>query len=313
MTARFLTPLFLALTLLPMSMAPAFAQRSGEAVLLLGVQRAGKVNPQLTKSLRDALNKAGETLAKDNALVGPERLCNNEACFSQLASREGASSVLSAQIQDTPSGPFITMSVYDADRHVTGIERMVCDKCTQPQTITALVDLGTRILRDAREKRNATAAEAPSSPSSGTTPSMSGSTPTSGTTQPADVTATPAPTPAPATALPMEPPTQPANGDFFSRWPKQRKVAAGVLAGLLVATLIPTIALFATDGQETSLIGCTSNSGLCKLRTRPLWAAGFGISGALAIGIGITFAWPQPKSNTNSQPVDISSVPAEAK
>lgn len=311
MTARFLTPLFLALTLLPVTTAPALAQRSGEMVLLLGVQRAGKVDPKLTRSLRDALTKAGETLAKDNALVGPERLCNNEACFSQLASREGAASVLSAQIQDTPSGPFLTMSVYDADRQVTGVERMVCDKCTPPQTLSAIVDLGTRILRDAREKRSTAATETPSSPTSGTSP-MSGSTPTSGTTPPGEATSLPGTTPPPATAQPLETPAQPATGDFFSRWPTKRKVAAGVLAGLLVATLIPTIALFATDGQDTTLVGCSGNSGFCKLQNKPLWAAGFGLSGALAIGIGITFAWPLPKNNS-IQPVQSSSLPAEAK
>ena len=278
----------------------AVAQRGSETVLLLSVLRGGKVDAKLTHALYDHLAKAGERLTRENALMGPERLCGNEECMTQLASREGAKVVLGVQIQDTgPSNQYVTMMLFDADQHATSEERTICSKCNAQQLGTALDDLGNRVLRSYREKKASQASVTDSAqlPSGGTLPSSALTGP------PGTVLPPPTPTEPPTGTAPV------GNGDYFSRWSKNRKIAAGVLTGLFFAALIPTVALHATDGSETSVIGCANPAQFCVLQNKPLYTAGYAISGALAVGLAITLAWPtaKPTSPTQSASVETES------
>jgi len=294
MNARLFAPFLLSLAMLAPS--PAAAQRGSETVLLLGVQRGGKVDSKLTHSLYDALAKSGESMVKENALAAGERLCGNEECLSQLASREGAKVVLGVQLQDTsPTSQYVTMLLFDVERRVPSEERTICDKCTPTQLLSALVDLSDRSLRSFRDKRTVQGqTQAAGTPAPALPPGTEGAA----SSQPGT-----APPLLPATSLPSSPGA--GNGDAFSRWSPRRKVAAGVLTGLLVAALIPTIALHVTDGQDTSVLSCGDTARFCRLQNLPLYATGYAISGALAIGLGITFLWPTAKPTTASQSVQI--------
>src|SRR5262245_23027416 len=111
MSARFwLTTLVLGFALLSSRPAPVHAQRGQKGVLLIGVQRNGKVDAKLTHAVYAHLLKVGEAMTRENSLAAPERLCSNEECQSQLASREGAKAVLSSMVQDNgPSSLYVTV------------------------------------------------------------------------------------------------------------------------------------------------------------------------------------------------------------
>ena len=121
----------------------------------------------------------------------------------------------------------------------------------------------------------------------------------------------PPPEPAPKVA-PKSPPSSTAtNSGFLSRMPAKRKVAAGVLGGLLVAALIPTVALLVTDGQYTTVLSCGETTLPCRLQNKPLYVGGFVLSSALAVGIGLTFLWPLPKPGSPMSPA--ATTPKEGK
>lgn len=295
MTVRFpvLSILMFGLSLLVPTQATA--QRGADSVLFLAVQRGGKVDVRLSHAFFEHLTKSGESLIKENALLPPERQCSNEECYSQLASREGAKVVLSAQTQDAGAGRvYMTVSLFDADGRTTIDEKTLCERCSGPQLSTALFDLGDRLLLRYREQKAVQAAQQPA---------QSAAPPANAASEAATNTNQVAPAPL-STDLAAPRTTDP--GDFFSRWSRNRKIAAGVLSGLLIATLIPTVALHVTDGSETSLIGCTSAANFCVLQNKPIYAAGYAISGALAIGLAITFAWPSPKPASANQTVQYS-------
>jgi len=92
--------------------------------------------------------------------------------------------------------------------------------------------------------------------------------------------------------------------DFWSRMPKNRKIAAGILGGALLLTLVPTVALHATDGQET---GLSCSSAPCILHNQPLYIGGYALSGALAVGLTLTILWPTGKgsSSTTASAVEV--------
>lgn len=264
----------------------ALAQRGSDPILSLGVQTAGKSDPKLSAVLRESLAKSGEMMVQDGKLTAGERLCTNSECMSQLAGREGAKFVVSAQLR--PNGPAsqnLTLVVYDVVRRVPHDEHALCDRCSPELLNRALTELAERSLRNYRDRvalLNAPTTPAPAAP---------------GTTEPA---LTPAPTPAPATPAPAVAATpvssEPATNseDFWGRMPRNRKIAAGILGGALLLTLIPTVALHATDGQETSL---SCSSAPCILHNQPLYIGGYALSGALALGLTLTIVWPTGKGS----------------
>lgn len=318
MSARFwLTTLVLGFALLSSRPASVHAQRGQEGVLLLSVQRNGKVDAKLTHAVYAHLLKVGEAMTRENSLAAPERLCSNEECQSQLASREGAKAVLSSMVQDNgPSSLYVTVTLFDADSRNVSDEKTICDHCTPQQLLSAISDLSDQSLRTYRERKAGSqaqtqAAAAPSSQTSGQTPTQS---PEAAQSAPTGSEGMPAPAAgAPAAAAPALTTTPAGAGDYISRWSPRRKIAAGVLTGLLIATLIPTVALHVMDGSPTTVISCQSANNFCVLHNLPLYAAGYAISGALAIGLGITFGWPTPKSSSAPQSVAPASTSTEGK
>ncbi len=284
----------------------ASAQGSGETLLLVGVQRAGKVDPKLSRALYDYLTKHGESLLKDNVLAPPERLCTNDECLGQLTSREGAQVAIVGQIQEgSPTSLYLTMRLFDDERRQSLEERSICEKCTAQQLSGAIFDLSDRLLRTYRDKKAASNAPPPPVATAPTAPANAGASPV-GTPPTPDLSpagaAAPTAAPPPAAApLTIERSAPSTGSDFFGRWSRQRRIAAGVLSGLLVAALIPSVALQATDGTETTLIGCTSAANYCVLQNKPFYITGYAVSGALAVGLAITFLLPTSKPAAAAQ------------
>jgi hypothetical protein len=275
------------LALLP---ALASAQRGSDPVLSLGVQSSGKYDAKLSAGLRDALAKSGELLVQDGKVTPAERLCTNAECMTQLGSREGAKLVVSTQLRPSGAGSqYLTTVVFDVTRRVPHDEHGVCDRCSPELLSRAISELADRSLRNYRERVAVLAAPAAAAASPVTAP---------GTAEP--------PTPAPAAAAPAAPApaAAPANAsepvssseDFWARMPKNRKIIAGVLGGALLLTLIPTVALHATDGQET---GLSCGSAPCILNNQPLYIGGYALSGALAVGLTLTILWPTGKGSSS--------------
>ena len=273
-----------------------WAQRGIDPVLSLGVQSSGKYDAKLTASLRDTLAKSGELLVQDGKVAPNERLCTDAECMTKLGSREGAKLVLSTQLRPSGAGSqYLTTVVFDVVRRVPHDEHGVCDRCSPELLNRAISELAERSLRNYRERVAALAASAPAAPV--VAPG------TSEPPTPAPTVAAPAPSvPAVAPAPSSEPAT--SSEDFWSRMPKNRKIAAGILGGALLLTLIPTVALHATDGQETGL-SCTSAP--CILHNQPLYIGGYALSGALAVGLTLTILWPSGKgsSTTTASAVEV--------
>lgn len=286
-----------AAALLALVPASVWAQRGSDPVLSLGVQASGKYDPKLSASLREALTKGGELLVQDGKVSPAERLCTNAECMTQLGSREGAKLVLSTQLRPSGAGSqYLTTVVFDVTRRVPHDEHGVCDRCSPELLNRAISELAERSLRNYRERVAVLAAPAPTAATPMTAP---------GTAEP------PLPTP-PAVAAQATPAAAPAvasepassSEDFWSRMPKNRKIAAGILGGALLLTLVPTVALHATDGQET---GLSCSSAPCILHNQPLYIGGYALSGALAVGLTLTILWPSGKgsSSTTASAVEV--------
>ena len=280
------------LALVPTS---AWAQRGSDPVLALGVQSSGKYDAKLSTALRDALAKSGELLVQDGKVTAADRLCTNAECMTQLGNREGAKLVVSTQLRPSGAGSqYLTTVVFDVARRVPHDEHGVCDRCSPELLSRTISDLAERSLRNYRER---VAVLAPPAAAPMTQP---------GTAEPPTPAPAASPVTPPATEAPAAAASEPATNseDFWSRMPKNRKIAAGILGGALLLTLIPTVALHATDGQETGL-GCASAP--CILNNQPLYIGGYALSGALAVGLTLTILWPSGKgsSTTTASAVEV--------
>lgn len=286
-----------------------------EPLLFLGALKAGKPEPRLSAAVRDSLARAGERLLPDK-LVPAERTCSNAECLAQLGAREGARLVVTVKAEDSgPGSQYLTALIYDTKRRVPHDEYALCDRCAPELLVHGMNQLITRSLTNYRSRlalfaggtgqpaqaaatqAAQTATQVAPTQAAQAAATQAGPAVTQGTAaaQAAAQAAVPTPTTPVATTPGGEltpPAPEPKHDDFFAKWPKNRKIAAVVLGGLLVATLIPTIALHATDNSET---GMACGASRCVLKNSPLYIPGYAISGALAVGLGLTFAWPTPK------------------
>jgi len=270
-----------AVVITTLTLAPAkdaAAQPSNERVLVVDVSKGRGSDARLIKGLGEHLMRAG-LLLTEGILSATERTCDGPECFEQLATREGAGLVLTAKIQDsTPGSFFITMALFDAERRAPLQETALCDQCTQEQLGIRIGDVADKLIRQCREARQRPPHAEP----------------------PVSVALVPIP------AVHLEVSSSPGlsnggsvsrdNAGLFAGLSKRRKILAGVLGGLAGATLITSIALSATHRQYTSL-PCNAPDGQgCRLDNLPLFATGYAVTGALAVGVGITLFWPE-KSN----------------
>jgi len=260
----------------------ASAEPADERVLVLAVSKGRGSDARLVKGVSEHLQRSGMVVTGES-LSSADRACESTECIEALATRVDAQLVLTAQLQEnTPNTVFITMALLDAVRRAPFQATALCDQCNHEALIGKLSDVADKLIKQSREARQS--------------PIRS--------TQPPNI-----PT------VPLVPdglgigsnPTTVTNGGHPSKVEKgfctnlslRRKVIAGVLGGLAGAALITAIILNVTDKQYTSLPCTATNSqGLCRLDNVGLYATGYALTGALAIGMGITLFWPTSTAKT---------------
>lgn len=257
--------------------AAAVAEPTDEHVLIVGISRGRSSDARLVKGLGEHLQRSGLLLTGES-LPAADRACESPDCIGELARRQGAQLVLTARLQDNPpSTVFITMALFDAVRRAPFQATALCDPCSQESLLGKLSDVADKLIRQSREARE-TPAAAPLTP------------------------AVPILSPAPsdlelASRLTASVEGQAAKGvklgvgDRFSR---KQKIWAGVLGGLAAVSLATAIGLTVTDGQDTTR-SCAMRLPThgCAIDNVAGYATGYALSGALAIGVAITLAWPE--------------------
>lgn len=255
--------------------ATAAAEPTDEHVLIVGVSRGHGSDSRLVKGLGEHLQRSGLLLTGES-LSTADRACESPDCTLALARRADAQLVLTARLQDNPpSTVFITMALFDAVRRAPFQETALCDPCNQDSLLGKLSDVADKLIRQSREARQSPppAPLSPKVPEIPLTPSELG----------------------PASRLAITADSQlgvtPRLGDRFSR---KQKVWAGVLGGLAAVSLATAIALTVTDGQSTDRpCAMTMPNHGCAIDNVAGYAAAYALTGALAIGVGISLAWPE--------------------
>lgn len=255
--------------------ATAAAEPTDEHVLIVGVSRGHGSDSRLVKGLGEHLQRSGLLLTGES-LSAADRACESPDCTLALARREDAQLVLTARLQDNPpSTVFITMALFDAVRRAPFQETALCDPCSQDSLLGKLSDVADKLIRQSREARQSPS-PAPPSPQVPAIP-----------LPPSD----PGPVSSLAIAADGRSGVTPGPMDRFSR---KKKIWAGVLGGLAVVTLATAIALTATDGQATDRpCALRMPSHGCVIDNVAGYATTYALTGALAIGVGITLAWPE--------------------
>lgn len=254
------------------------AEGQGEQVLVIGVVRGHAIDPRLTKELSEHFARSSGLQPAALNLSATERLCGDAGCMDGLGAKAGAQIVVSAAIQQsTPAVFFITMALLDRIRSSTFQDKALCDQCSQDALQAKLADLADKLLQQDREARLV---------------------PSSASVVPIDhVPTIPVLSPDLATSpngqIPPAPPISPPKS-FVSKLTLQRKLALGVIGGLAGVALITSIAWAATDGRpagENAECGPTQPQ-ICVYDNRLRYGAGFGVTGALTLGIIGVLAWP---------------------
>ena len=262
-------------TVILLTATRAAAESTDEHVLIVGVSRGHGSDSRLVKGLGEHLQRSGFLLTGES-LAAADRACESPDCTLALARREDAQLVLTARLQDNPpSTVFITMALFDAVRRAPFQETALCDPCNQDSLLGKLSDVADKLLRQSREARQSP----PPAPLTPLVPAVSLTPPDLG----------------PASRLAITAEGQPGmtmgRGDRFSR---KQKILAGVFGGLAAVSLATAIALTVTDGQDTSrpcVMRMPSHG--CAIDNVAGYATGYALTGALAIGIGLTLAWPE--------------------
>lgn len=83
----------------------------------------------------------------------------------------------------------------------------------------------------------------------------------------------------------------------------RRKLIAGILGGVGIATLITAFALNVTDGRPTTM-DCDAGAALskvCVLDNKVAYTLGYAATSALAVSIGMTLFWPERQRPSSTE------------
>lgn len=83
----------------------------------------------------------------------------------------------------------------------------------------------------------------------------------------------------------------------------RRKLIAGILGGVGIATLITAFALNVTDGRTTTM-DCDAGAALtkvCVLDNKVAYTLGYAATSALAVSIGMTLFWPERQRPSSTE------------
>ena len=285
--------------------------------------RDGKLDAKVSRAVHERLTRAGETAPATSHLVLAERQCALPNCLDPLAQRENAQLVLSGRVQQSAGFSYIAAFLYDVAHQRSMDVSAVCDKCLPEALAIRVGDLYERLLHDYRDRLRAEAAGPRKPVKPATAPSPVQTTPPAATAQTASRTDAAAASQTQQTAAPASPPdaepaerippiematqhseplvvtARPRSDHSFALSPR-RKLIAGILGGIGIATLVASIALSATDGNATSR-DCDMGGAMakvCVLDNRLAYTLGYAVTSALAVGVGLTVLWPESaKSN----------------
>ena len=267
---------FIAFTLL----AGAAHAATEDRVLVTGVLRAERLDLRLTNRVTEHLDHQGLSVVKDSSLSPQERLCADQECLQSLAVREGATLVLTVQVKPGANKtPYLSLALLDVATQRLHTQDGICEACTSdslPLSVDGLTDRALTSLQQERAKALRPAALSPAAPAATTL-----SVPLVPMESP--IEASPAvELPAVTKSVVVAPPRQ---WWELSKLPRSRKVAAGVLGGMGIAALVPSIALAAING--TSVAGSDR-----VYQNIPAIGVGFAFTAALGAATAVSIIWP---------------------
>lgn len=265
--------------------------------------------PTLSRVLTEHLHRRGIQIVSGSAEEAAAA-CTTPECLESLVRHENVGFLFTAQVDESsPESLAITVTLFDVVRRAALQESATCSQCNKTLLGHKLNDIADELISRCREARlgnpvpNQTLQTAivlpPPPPAVAAAAAAAAAAPTPAAAQ---TPAAPPPIAMPATTpTVLRRPPQPRG--LFARLPASRRVLAGVLGGLAGAALLTSIVLTATDGLDTPL-GCDLRTDVlqdkCVLKNKPLYATGYALTGALAIGIGFTLFWP-----TKSAPASV--------
>lgn len=260
---------------------PAAPAPPNERTLVVDVSSKRGAEPQLMRELSQHLRRSGLTMTEGTS-VDLTKPCDTPLCLEELARRENVGFLLSARIEEGAETNYaITMALYDSVRRTSLKESADCLQCSPVLLSYKINDLADKLISQCREARPAATPSNQSLNTPNQTPRPVEQSVFSGGTAPA---------PGRSTA--------PIPKGYFERLSPRRKALAGVLGGLAIATLIPSVVLTLTNGIDTPL-SCEQRMDVlqdkCILKNTPLFASGYVLTGALVVGIGFTLFWPSKR------------------
>lgn len=271
----------------PLLVASNLALASDEVVLSIGVSRGGRYDAVQSKALQEHLQHAGEAVASAR-LSHADKQCNAQACFEQLAQREGAALVLSAQVQENAGGDYYsTLVLFDVQRRVPIYDEATCEQCSSEQLSIKLGQQSDALLRKHREGRGLGSTASLPVPEVPTVP-----------------TVPLAPSPGLAAAGSLTAPALDRKPGYLADLSLTRKILAGTLVVASVGLLIPSGYWASIHGKlPDSPSACDAMLGQkCSPYDQSLhMGLGFSASGLLLGGAALLLFLPsKPSSASNT-------------
>lgn len=268
--------------------------------------RSHEEEPSLSRVVAEHIRRRGIP-ALEGATTESALACTIPECLESLVRHENVGFLFTAQIDESSGDPaVITMTLFDVVRRAALQETGTCSHCNKVAIGLKLNEIADELITRCRDARNGASVPNQTLQTQIVLPSLSAAPPAPRTPEVAPPQPAAAPAPAAQAAPPLAPPPPPAKKGFFAKLPKSRRILTGVLGGLAGAALITSVILTATDGLDTSL-GCDLRTDVlqdkCVLKNKPLYATGYALTGALAVGIGFTLFWPSKASQGSASEV----------
>lgn len=270
---------FIAFTLLAAATGAAHAATE-DRVLVTGVLRAERLDLRLTNRVTEHLDHQGLCVVRESSLSTQERLCADQECLQSLAVREGATLVLTVQVKPGANKtPYLSLALLDVATQRLHTQDGICEACTSDSLPLSIDGLTDRVLTSLQQER--AKAPRPAALSPGGPPATTLSVPLVPMESPIEASPT-VELPAVTKSVVVAPPR---HWWELSRLPRSRKVAAGVLGGMGIAALVPSIALAAING--TSVAGSDR-----VYQNIPAIGVGFAFTAALGAATAVSVIWP---------------------
>ena len=308
----------------------SYAQPHEVRVLVVGVMKGNRYDARLTRALSDHVGRSGVGVVVSDTLSSSERTCSAQDCLEPLAQRLDAQLLISATVrQNAPGSHYIEIGLFDALRRAPFQGTTQCERCGSTELLAKLSDATDRLIQQSRKESTESTNAKPAEPSAGKPDAKSEPAPTSAAPQPEPIStkgSDPATPPDKPVARSREIPTiSPENSESA---PESSKVQAAatvskalpapyvrasrrysgdrtalivLLTGLTTASLGAAIYLHGIDqDQVTGKCGSSDTKMYCVNSNAALYATGYGIAAASAIGLTFALAWPSDSRRIGS-------------